>query len=107
MKGRVELCLKHGVGDSTRLIPIHSLASNIRPDLCKVLPAIHTLTGCDYTSKVQGTKQTHLKRIRWLTTDDDVANAEAYIVRVLKKGTRLTTMDDLPDHLFHHRVSLE
>ena len=59
-KGLYELWLKAGSGNSTKYIPIHSLASDKGPDLCKVLPAVHTLTGCDYTSKV-GTKQAALK----------------------------------------------
>jgi len=36
-------------------IPIHVLAEN----LCQVLPAVHVLTGCDYTSKI-GTKHAAL-----------------------------------------------
>jgi hypothetical protein len=53
--GLKELWQKAGVGDSTRHIPLHTLASCIGDDLCQNLPAIHTLTGCDYTSKF-GTK---------------------------------------------------
>ena len=46
--------------ETTKYIPIHYLASDKGTDLCKVLPAVITLTGCDYTSKV-GTKQAALK----------------------------------------------
>ena len=40
--------------------PVHELVVQLEESLCKVLPAIHTLTGCDYTSKF-GTKATSLK----------------------------------------------
>lgn len=57
--GLEELWVKTGVADSTRYIPIHILARKIGRDLHQVLPAVHTLTGCDYTSKV-GTKHAAL-----------------------------------------------
>jgi hypothetical protein len=50
--GLEELWVKAGVGDSTRCIPIHILSKKIGRSLCQVVPAVHTLTGCDYTSKV-------------------------------------------------------
>ena len=71
----------------------------------KVLPAVHTLTGCDYTSKV-GTKQAALKAnpIDYLEgfgcsqngpSDDEIKRAESYLVIVLKNGTTCTTMAEL------------
>jgi len=48
-----------GVGDSTRFSPIHVLAAQIGDNLCQVLPAVHVLSGCDYTSKI-GTKHAAL-----------------------------------------------
>ena len=59
-KGLYELWLKAGSGNSTKYIQIYYLTSDKRTDLCKVLRAVITLTGCDYTSKV-GTKQAALK----------------------------------------------
>ena len=58
--GLYELWLKAGNENSTKYIPKHSLASDKGPDLCKLITTVHTLTGCDYTSKV-GTKQVTLK----------------------------------------------
>ena len=55
-----EMWLKAGSANYTKYIPIHSLASDKGPDLYKVHPSVHTLTGCYYTSKV-GTKQAALK----------------------------------------------
>ena len=54
-QGLSELWVKAGVGDSTRFIPIHVLAAQIGENFCQVLPVVHVLTGCDYTSKI-GTK---------------------------------------------------
>ena len=81
-------------------------------DLCKVLPAVHMLTGCDYTSKV-GTKPPALKAdpVNYLQnfgcsnlgpTDDEILKAEAYLVEVFKNGTSCTTMNELRDHLYYH-----
>ena len=52
--GLRQFWMRAGVNDSTRYIPLHSLAKNIG-SLCHVLPAIHALTGSNITSKV-GTK---------------------------------------------------
>ena len=43
-----------------RYIPIHKLALKLGADFCKVTPAVHALTGCDYSSKA-GTKAAALK----------------------------------------------
>ena len=43
-----------------RYIPIHKLALKLGADFCKVIPAVHALTGCDYSSKA-GTKAAALK----------------------------------------------
>ena len=51
--------MRAGVWDTTRYIPIHTLGDKI-PELCKVLPAVHALKGCDITSKV-GTKHAFIK----------------------------------------------
>lgn len=59
-----DVWLKAGVGDTTRYIPMHELCSVIGRYLCDILPAIHSLTGADYTSKV-GTKQSSLSYWVW------------------------------------------
>ncbi|KAG1696934.1 Alpha-N-acetylgalactosaminidase [Nymphon striatum] len=110
--GLQELWVKAGVGDSTRFIPIHTLASRLGSALCHVLPAVHMLTGCDYTSKV-GTKQaalnnhpeTYLKGFGTCANVQDmdlvIIRAEEYLVHVLKKGTAFTTMNQLRTHTYH------
>ena len=59
-EGLKELWMKAGVGGTTRFVPVHYHATSVGTDLCQVLPAVHSLTGCDYTSKV-GTKRAALK----------------------------------------------
>lgn len=116
--GLQELWVKAGVGDSTRLIPIHALVMRIGNDLSHVLPAVHTLTGCDYTSKV-GTKhaalraspEIFLKHFGTLSVDmeSEFAAAEEYLTQVLKKGTSCRTTDELRCLLYHQskRMSYE
>ena len=60
---------KTGVRDTSRYVPVHDLAYKIGRGLCQVLLAVHTLTGCDYTSKF-GTKHVALK-----------ANPEKYLLQ--------------------------
>lgn len=109
--GLEELWVKTGVADSTRYIPIHILAKKIGRGLCQVLPAVHTLTGCDYTSKV-GTKhaalmanpETHLNdfMVAKESIDNAIVKAEAYLTQVLKKGTQMKTMNQLRNYKYHH-----
>ena len=53
--GSKEFWVKAGVGESVRFVPLHTLYDRLGADLCSVLPAVHSLTGCDIASKV-GTK---------------------------------------------------
>ena len=39
-------------GKETRFIPLHLLSERLGNDLCSVLPALHSLTGTDITSKI-------------------------------------------------------
>ena len=59
-KGLEELWIRAGVGENTRYVPLHTMNGKLGNDLCRVLPALHSLTGCDITSKV-GTKKSALK----------------------------------------------
>ena len=47
-----ELWFHTGVKDKARFIPVHSIAGTLGVQLCKMLPAVHTLTGCDSTSSL-------------------------------------------------------
>ena len=52
--------IQGGQGKTTRLIPVHEIAKCYGQDFCSILPALHHLTGADYTSKV-GTKYSALQ----------------------------------------------
>ena len=58
--GVEELWVTAVVRDSSRYIPTHTLAEKLGDGICSVLPALHTLTGSDYTSKF-GTKSASVK----------------------------------------------
>lgn len=89
----------------------HILARKIGLDICKVLPAIHTLTGSDTTSKV-GSKAAALKvnPVGYLEnfgkelndTGDSLVEAEKYLVQVFKSGAPYATMDELRYYIYHH-----
>ena len=49
-----ELWFHTGVGRQTRYVPIHTAFENLGPVLCKLLPSLHVLSGCDSTSSLYG-----------------------------------------------------
>ncbi|CAC5397473.1 unnamed protein product [Mytilus coruscus] len=64
-----ELWLQMGnissVKDGRRFLPIHQLCACLSPTICKLLPAVHALTGCDTTSSLFGVgKQTVYKTLK-------------------------------------------
>ena len=79
------------------------LAAQIGENLCQVLPAVHILTGCDYTSKI-GTKHAALmtnpehclQDFGTKTDESSIDKAEEYLTQVLKKGTKFKKMDSAP-----------
>ena len=87
------------------------LLKKLGDGMCNVLPALHTLTGCDYTSKF-GTKSAAVKATPvmflkdfWSIESDiekQVVSAEQYLVQVKKKGSTFKTCDELRDFLYHH-----
>ena len=110
-KGLKEIMQRCGIGNTTRYIPVHILADKLGRDMCKVLPALHILTGCDMTSKV-GTKCSGMKAnpVQFLVTfgrsmsptDSDIAQAEAFLVQVLQNGAPYATMDELCYYIYFH-----
>jgi hypothetical protein len=109
--GLGELWMRAGIGDSTRYIPLHTLGARIG-SLCGVLPAVHTLTGCDTTSKF-GTKAAALKAepVTFLQgfganpndpcLEQILQKAEEYLVQVLKRGSPCKTTDELRYQMYH------
>ena len=45
-----QLWMKTGVRERLRFIAIHTLVEKLGPVMCNLLPAFHSLTGCDTTS---------------------------------------------------------
>ena len=111
--GVCEIWMRTGVDDSTRNIPIHLLLETLGPQLCSVLPAVHAITGADYTSKFSNKKAgLNCNPIEYLTSfatsPDDCAmpnsmnKAEEYLVQLWKRGSSCKTMDHLRLWLYHH-----
>ena len=79
--------------------------------------AVHTLTGCNYTSSKFGTKSAALKAnpVAFLKNfgrldvniKDQFKLAEEYLVQVKKKVSSCKKMDVLRDFLHHHSKSSE
>ena len=51
-----------GPSKNRKIIPVHVLLQDIGEDAALILPAMHSLTGCDSVSKI-GTKSAALKCI--------------------------------------------
>ena len=69
-KGTGELCVQAGRGTKPRVAPLHILHARLgSDDLCTVLPALHSLTGCDITSNI-GTKKAALNAEKRSTCTD-------------------------------------
>jgi len=81
-------------------------------NLCQVLPAVHVLTGYDYTSKI-GTKHAafmtnpehYLEDFGTKIDESTIDKAEQYLARVLKKGTKFKKMDQFRNELYHYSKS--
>ena len=111
--GLKELWVKSGIRESVRHIPVHTLASKLGKELCEVIPAVHVLTGSDYTSKC-GTKHASLAAnpVQYLSgfgktcskdeLDIQVKQAELYLIKVLKKGCQCQSMNELRSMMYHH-----
>ena len=107
--GLREIWIRAGVGNTTRYIPLHVLAERLGRETCKVLVAMHHLTGCDSTSKF-GTKASglkanphhYLKKFGKDPNEIEFALTEEYLVHVYKSGTSCKTLDELRYYLYHH-----
>ena len=51
-----ELWFRTGFKHRIRYIPVHKIAARLGTQLCKAIPAFHTLKGCDSTSSWSGMK---------------------------------------------------
>ena len=108
--GIEELWVRAGVGNTIRYLPLHTLFQYLGGLLCDVLPAVHSLTGCDITSKV-GTKKAALKaqpqkllkhfgRSPSLS-EQMVKNTELYLIKVLKPQSDTRNFSEFRSEVFH------
>ena len=92
--GMKELWTCAGKGQTARHLPLHTLYERMGSDLVSVLPALHSLTGCDVTSKI-GTKKSALKAnpqllLKNFGTSSSRAEfklAEQFLIKVLKNSS--------------------
>ena len=108
-----EMWIISGKSGAYIVVPLHILSERISPDVIKVLPAIHALSGCDSTSKVGGTKKAVLKTIlqydcnkliafgKSPLTDEMIAHAELFLLRCLSKKEDIGTFDALRSMIYH------
>lgn len=108
--GSKEIWFRGGKGDTTRFVPLHTLYETLGENICSVLPALHSLTGCDITSKV-GTKKAALKANpeRYLAnfgryspmSEGDSKLAEEFLVNVLKSTSKCKDFMELRSEIFN------
>jgi hypothetical protein len=107
--GVKEIWTRAGVGESTRYLPIHILASNIGEPLCHVLPALHALSGADCTSRfctkhaaLKAKPEQYLQDFGRREDDLCIEQAEEYLTKAWKHNTSCKTSDELRFSLYHH-----
>ena len=99
--------------------PIHMAADTLGLDHIRILPAVHTLTGCDTTSKIstknKAFKTSKLEKFQKslatfgeiTLTEELVATSEEFLVECLAskeaKATGVKTFDSLRHFMFHNR----
>ena len=99
----------------THYMPLHILHARLGSALCTVLPAVHSLTGCDITSKI-GTKKAALKAdpeshlhgfgTTIPLTSATIQRAEQYLVNVVDVGSKSNNFQELREHQFHFSKSI-
>ena len=88
-------------------------AASLSRDICEVLLPVHSLTGCDFTSKVGSKKaaiecnpayylRSYGNITDGLSLEKQIGNAEEYLVQVLKRNIACKTMDELRIWMYHH-----
>lgn len=113
-EGLQELWVRAGKGNTTRSVPLHILYARLGPLMCTVLPALHSLTGCDVTSKI-GTKKAALKANPEVYLHGFgataplvlslIQQAEQYLVHVIDAGNKSSNFLQLRAYQFHFSKS--
>ena len=96
-------------------MPIHSLHSALGHSITDVLPALHSLTGCDITSKI-GTKKAAIKAepqnfLRHFgkspaTLPSLMNDAEQYLMKVINRKSQAKTFTELRKEIYHFSKSI-
>ena len=68
-----ELWFRTRVRDKYRYSPVHHIVSKLGQDLCRILPGLHALTGCDTASCFRG----RVKIKAWQIVSEDVEQFKA------------------------------
>ena len=107
--------------DMGMYVPIHTICLEMGDDLVEMLPAAHTLTGCDTTSKI-GTKKKALTVLKSLQhfelktfgigqlTAQSYQVCEQFLLKCLPKSTNIESFDSLRYSLYHcpdYKIDIE
>ena len=105
--GAKEIWQQYGTGERRRMLPLHQAVCRLGTQLAKTVVKAHILSGEDCMSKI-GTKNAAMASdpVQYLTnfgetdvlSEQDIAQAEKYLVRVWA-GTRSNTTADTFDQL--------
>ena len=92
---------------------VYDVLSTLSEDMINMLPAVHTLTGCDTTSKV-GTKKKALSLLKSgkytelkyfgateLLDTHLTKTAESFLVKCMPSSSSDSSFDELRHHLYH------
>ena len=111
-----ELWVLGGQGATRRAVPVHNLVAAMDPRVVDVLPAVHSLSGCDTTRKVS-TKESALKVASLRSdllegfgqgplTEIMISSAEKFLVGCISDLDKVETFDELR-HYQYHKKSFE
>ena len=112
--GLDELWIISGKCDRINVTPVHTIANNMDNNVVDVLPAVHTLTGCDTTSKV-GTKsaafQAAMKYGYQLLysfgkseiSDQMILSSEKFLDECISKSSERNNFDDIRFETYHQK----
>ena len=108
-----ELWALGGQGATRRAVPVHNLVAAIDPCVVDVLPAVHSLSGCDTTCKVS-TKKSALKVASLRSdllenfrqgplTENMISSAEKLLVGCISDLDKVETFDELRHYQYHKK----
>ena len=106
-----------GKGETTRVVPLHTVANKVETTVIDILPALHALTGCDTTSKICS-KTAALKiadtdvigsLVTFGKTDinfDMIITVEMFLVICIDSKTNSENFDELNMNLWNIAITI-